>query len=536
MRVFLLLLGGLLSQAPQVSSITGTVIGADTGSPLTDATVRVSPGGAETKTDSQGRYELHGLSPGNQTVSASVPIEGRARVLANRRQVSLTAGIALSGVDFRIPTFGQISGRVLDENKEPVPGVTVMLIAREYSHGALRYIYTRATVTDDQGGYTLGRIPAGRAWLLMAQSRAGRLPSIADAPADPKLRRKVASDTWYPNSRDAAGAQQLTLRFGEHREAVDFQLIRVPSFCVEGKIERDGSALPMSFILADASPSGGEVGGSSMFTNPPNGLAAADGRFRICELPRGNYVLSANPATNSPAFFGSVPFTITDHDVKGLKLTPGPRVSMAGEVVFEGPEPEKPVEGKLSLSLLPLTRPPYASESGLHVQADIPRSFSFDGLFINEYGFDSVALPGSLYIKSMTYGTQSILYKPLRVGSAMGDAGIRIVMGTDGGQISAKVTDKNGNAIGDSWVHILPDQVVSEAMLAAVFVSGQTDQNGAWTSKSLAPGKYYVLATTGPVDKSPEDINRLWQARVRAQEVTVTKSPAVAVKIIILPE
>ena len=41
--------------------------------------------------------------------------------------------------DFALPLRGTISGRVLDENDEPVPGIEVALIAREYGAGAIRY-------------------------------------------------------------------------------------------------------------------------------------------------------------------------------------------------------------------------------------------------------------------------------------------------------------------------------------------------------------------------------------------------------------
>jgi hypothetical protein len=534
------LLAGTL--AAQDSSITGAVLDAGTGSPLADATVTLPINGPprrriQSKTDSQGRYELRGVPEGTQTVTAMISLEGRPFGPSHSRHVSVAGGQALTNIDFRIPTTGQLSGRVLDENKEPVPGISVILIAREYSRGALRFVYSNAGRTNDLGEYTVGGVRAGRAYLLMAQQRRFRLPAVADTPANPKMRRKVAAATYYPNSPDAAGAQPLTLRFGEQRDAVDIQLTRVPSYCVEGTLEANGRPAPLAFSIADASPTSGASGDGAMFMNPPNGVAGDDGKFRICELPRGNYVITASQNNNAPTFFGSMPFTIAGDDVRDLKVVPRPRMTIAGEVMFDGPAPEKPVEGKLNLNLAPMTRAPYGSESGaLSAKVDIPGQFSFEGLFIDEYGFRPNAVPGNLYFKSMTYGTQSILYEPLRVGSQMGDAGIRVVMGTDGGQIGAKVTDKNGNPVGDSWVHVLPDQVVSEAMLAAAFVSGQTDQNGAWTSKSLAPGKYYVLATTGPVDKSPEDINRLWQARIRAQEVTVTKGGSASVGLSISPE
>lgn len=50
-------------------------------------------------------------------------------------------------------------------------------------------------------------------------------------------------------------------------------------------------------------------------------------------------------------------------------------------------------------------------------------------------------------------------------------------------------------------------------------ILGQTDQNGAWTSDRLAPGKYYALARRTAPDKSPESIADLWRNRHRAKEL-----------------
>jgi hypothetical protein len=68
---------------------------------------------------------------------------------------------------------------------------------------------------------------------------------------------------------------------------------------------------------------------------------------------------------------------------------------------------------------------------------------------------------------------------------------------------------------------MVPATASSEALVAAMYVSGQTDQTGTWKSGALAPGKYYVLATeTGP-DKTPETIAKLMAARSRVDPVEV---------------
>ena len=73
----------------------------------------------------------------------------------------------------------------------------------------------------------------------------------------------------------------------------------------------------------------------------------------------------------------------------------------------------------------------------------------------------------------------------------------------------------------DCTVVILPATAPSEATLAVAMKTGKTNQSGAWTSPTLAPGKYYALATRQPIDRSPETIGKLWKARNRGEEVDV---------------
>jgi hypothetical protein len=65
----------------------------------------------------------------------------------------------------------------------------------------------------------------------------------------------------------------------------------------------------------------------------------------------------------------------------------------------------------------------------------------------------------------------------------------------------------------------MPADASNEAILAAAMRFGKTDQNGSWQSGTVAPGKYYAIATTDTIDRSPEAIGRLWKARTSAMEV-----------------
>ena len=78
---------------------------------------------------------------------------------------------------------------------------------------------------------------------------------------------------------------------------------------------------------------------------------------------------------------------------------------------------------------------------------------------------------------------------------------------------------------------IVPGMAATESVLADAMVSGQADQAGSLPSRSLAPGKYTVLATNDPIDQTPECIATIWRARNRGEEVDIGPNTTVTVTL-----
>ena len=93
---------------------------------------------------------------------------------------------------------GVIKGKVLDENKEPLPGMMVFLVSKEYFLGSVGHFIRGVARTNDRGEYTLPMVDAGHPFLLMAQTNELKLPARSEAPLNPKLRRPVPMRTCIP--------------------------------------------------------------------------------------------------------------------------------------------------------------------------------------------------------------------------------------------------------------------------------------------------------------------------------------------------
>jgi len=506
-------------QPSATATVSGTVRDAGTGEPIPDAGIFATnpparPVAAEV--DSEGRYTLRGLTPGQIRITAQARLQF-GPPLSTTKVITVSAGQELTSIDFQLRPNAEISGKVIDQNSEPVPGIGVFLVAREYSYGTLRYVYAGGARTDDLGQYLLGNVGTGRAYLLVAQNRPEQLPALSPEPPNPHLRKPAFLPTYYPGTPSPEGGQLLTLRSGERRENMDIQVQRSASYCLQGEVNA-GGADGVRFSIEESWPASGANGSGSMFVSAPGGVTGPDRKIRICGLHSGEYRLTVHSEMRAPDFFGTAMVVIADKDENQIVVVASPRIAVPGQVDWDGAPPEPPVTSNLLIDVRPIARALFSVELD-SPRSPIPGKFSFEGLFMDDYAAEIRNVPAGAYLKDVTYGDRSVLYEPLRPGTATGEAALRVILARDGGKISTKVADKDGNPVADANVVILPESAASEAVLAAQMVSGQADQNGAWSSSQLAPGKYYVLATQAPVLKSPEIVNKLWLARSKAKEV-----------------
>jgi hypothetical protein len=408
----------------------------------------------------------------------------------------------------------------------------MVLIGRQYVAGTLHYYRRNQGRTNDKGEYRIEHVLPGEAYLVLARRQNTKLDPISDAPAEPELRRSAEIPTYYPGSPSREGGQLIVLRPGEHREGIDILMLRAPSFCIEGQLTRAGQPAELRFWIRPKEMSFG-IGMTGGITGlPQGGTTGPGGKVRICDLAPGEYELTASSLDlNFPEFYGSMPVLIADRDARGVTVSAVPRVVLSGEAVWVGQPPEKELDARFVFGIRPMHR---SFGGGGAATGSVPGKFLVrssseraDVLF-DDYWVQPRPLSGSLYIKNITYANTSVVLSPLRLGSAMAGTELRVLVGHDGGFIQARVADKEGQTAADANVVIMPENARSELELAAVRIVGQTDQNGTYSSNALAPGKYYILATTSAVANwSPESMAKLWRARTKAKEIDLAPNATV---------
>jgi hypothetical protein len=138
------------ANAPLPGARTGLVVGevvdAVSGNPIPEAVVQISMPGyfnnptapsMRVITDDDGRYFFADLPPGKYYLSATkagfiVGAFGQRRPFGETQNLALAEGERRTDVKLQIWKYGAIAGTVVDEAGEPVVGVTVQALSRDF--------------------------------------------------------------------------------------------------------------------------------------------------------------------------------------------------------------------------------------------------------------------------------------------------------------------------------------------------------------------------------------------------------------------
>ena len=545
---------------PSTQTPRGTLVGKvqleGSGQPLEDVQIQVTPPQGQTLntfTNPDGVYQLrNALPPGRYRVRAARR-DNRGTLGAPLQKYVMVTANSETTADFTMPPLAEMSGRILDANKEPVPNVRVTLIHVMYGAGERVYIDTHmSTSANDVGEYSISGIEPGHPFLIYVEAPQGGVqPASAGMPADPALRRPLRASTFYPSSLIPEAAQSVQLGKGEVRTGVNIEMIRTPSYCVEGAIPADPGFAPSSVTVDTNMPASGGYSDTLHFRPGKRFLIDPTGKIRVCGLAPGDYHMFVQPAnalpngvvpsTGAREFYGAARFTITDRDLPPIAIEEQPVVDVPVEVAWDGPAPAESPGQSFNFAFGPAGG---SATNGRSVTSKLPGTAVMEKLRKDVFVFFVRNVPNGAYVKDITYGGQPIP-RPFIPGSAPGEKpGIKVTLARDGGSVTARVEDKDGPVPGYP-VLLIPETVASPADISNSVATCFTEADGAcrrWNiGQSLAasvtqvfpPGKYYMIATQLSFSPPADEIDKLWRSLSKATEVNL--APGSMVETVVAP-
>jgi uncharacterized protein (DUF2141 family) len=508
-----LLLAGFVSACtlaaqpnPGAGSIEGHVFNSLTSAPVRKATVTLTTPQIRlvAETDADARFQFTGLPPGTYKISASH--SGFLNRPA-RRPVRLGQDDHITDAEIRLPPQGVITGRVLDEDGDPVGGARVMLIKQVYRDGRKQWDRLNAiTLANDAVEYRFPNLTPGR-YLVEAETQRPMVDNRygdRDLPDKPKM---VYVPAYYPNAPSQQAALPVEVGVGAEVRGIDVHLFKLalpPLFHVSGKVT--GMPPDSQVIIAvNLVPAGGAAFGGSTLARPP------DYAFDLSLRP-GQYTIFAHVYSGGPEAFATGTVTVA-RNVTNLVVTMSPPPDVTGRISLAESRSHVNLQGvRVTLGC------PGPLGSSADVRSDTAGKLVFPKPISPGHcaiAVDVRSIPDGCFVQEVKLGGQDVSTNDLEI---LTSTQLEIVLSNKAGKVTGSVLDGDGKPFPNSSVTLIPQDGNSRPVRQSV------DDDGAFKFTALRPGKYKLFAWEEVDDGVWQDPEFQKQYENRATEITVGPS------------
>jgi hypothetical protein len=479
-----------------------------------------------------GRYVASNLDPGVYRIIASAPglIQEFDFNAPPSSQPLYRPG---DSVTLRLTRGGVITGRVADADGNAIVGARVTAVrvrdtaGRPAQDNAFDSFRPRERRTDDRGVYRLYGLTPG-SYIVLAggkpQFNFSARPNAYDTDAP----------TYYPSTtRD--GAVELQVQTGQELTDIDIRYRGDKGHSVGGTIVGATPAATGQFVGGASATLVHTATGSlesTIFVQGESGARA----FSFDGIADGEYDLFASSFQQNEGGMSSPPVhvSVRGADVTGLRLALAPLGSLSGRVGFEplkAADAAKPECQRQQRALVPqetlvfLRRdggvdPAQARNfilsTGTEATPDAKGDFTLRNLRDGRYRLGARALDENLFLRSLSLPAPAppaaTTARPapasdpargftLKPGERLAGALVQISAGA--ASLRGRVAAGEGEQLPDNLrVYLVPaERERAEDVLRYAEVDVQPD--GAFTFKSLAPGRYLLVARPAPPEPDP---------------------------------
>ncbi|HLY20780.1 MAG TPA: carboxypeptidase regulatory-like domain-containing protein [Bryobacteraceae bacterium] len=458
---------------PEKGLLAGKVLNSATGEPVRKARVALFElsGKPQSKrrqwddggglTDAAGRFEFTGLAPGKYRLVAAR--EGFATPDQHSGlDIVLAADQEKRDAVLRLDPLGVITGRILDEDGDPIRQIEVQMMSYQYT-AAGRQLSARASATsDDRGEYRLYDVKPGKYYL-----KAGTMGMMNGS-------RDAYAASYYPGTPDAAAASAIEVSPGQVLQGIDVTLHATRLAVIRGRVINPGSEMSVGLTMVQ------EGGGSGTVTTS---IDDAKGKFELRGVSPGSYTVIAHGAIAGQPCSAHLPVQVGGADLEGIELRLLPPMDVSGQLRVEGKTAAKTPrlhvilegEGRRAQS-----RPGEGREDG---------PFVFQGLEPGLYQV-SVNAPPDLYLKVVRWSDRDITQTGLDLTQGAAGGELVVVMSANGGQIAGVVEGEQSALPPGAVVALVPDAAHKKTATKLEPVG----RDGHFRIQAIAPGTYKLFA------------------------------------------
>ena len=467
-------------------SVEGTVVSATTGEPLKKSRVLLGPVGQSngvpfgTTTDAGGHFVIDGIDPGRYNLLAirngylrqAYSANGNAR---QSTELTLGKGQKLKELVLKLTPQGAISGRILDEDGEPLPNILVSLAKLQYRRGKRSVIGVQGRPTNDLGEYRVYGLSPGK-YVISAKPR--EEPTLGSAQVVQAAEETVVT-TSYPSATSLHGASLIYVTAGAQISGINVTLSRERTVWVKGRVIAGAMAISQDTRVLLQPRSFGMHSSESDID--------AKGGFVLRGVPPGAYTLLSY-SYDSKSCTTPLPLEVGASNIEGIELTLQPPVGIHGRLVIEA-------NGDLKGTVVNLAFQPRMSGSpfaGGNAQVKDDLSFNMPNVCLETYDLNVFPLPENFYLRAIRIGQEDVTDTGIDLTQGVPPGELTVVLNPNGGQIEGSVKNvKDEPAIGTT-VTLIPDE--KHRSVTWLPNAANTDQNGRFILKGVRPGEYKIYA------------------------------------------
>lgn len=553
------------------ATLSGVVTVADSGQPARKVRVTLSGGemrGRTAMTDDTGKFAFIALPAGRYSLSASKP--GHVPVSYGQRrpgpgrpgtQIQLADGQKLQ-VNLQIPRGGVITGTVLDENGEAIPGTQVRALRYALQNGARVLQQGGAGSTDDRGIYRIYGLQPGEYILAatprntaaadeermrvelaamesrlaaIAQSGRGgagsfspeemaRVRAVASELAQPDERSAGYAPVYYPGTTMPGSAGTVAVGVSEEKSGVDFQLQLVPIARVEGVIVTSNGPMPQNVQITLVSTSHEVPGVGNNSTR-----ADGNGRFRFSNVGPGQYMLIARgqigggrggrgemPAPVAPAaaeqaarravaqvepirLWAMTDVAVDGRDLQNLVLTLQTGMTVSGRIAFEGTSTIPADLSRLRVNVSPVNLRGAAGEFASNVAGRVDATGRFTVSGVVPGRYRVTASGAQGWrMSSSVVSGQDTLDFPIEVKPQQNVSGVVITLTDKEAELTGAIVDEKGQPAPDYTIILYAAEREFWTPGSRRIFSQRPGTDGQFTFRNMPPGDYRVAPVLDP--------------------------------------
>jgi hypothetical protein len=535
--MFPVLVCALLAAEPK-GRVEGQVLHALTGEPVAKAVVTLqtdSPTqwGSARLTDASGRYIFEDIPLGHYGIHASksgflASFQGSRSGRAQIRPFEVKAADDARSIQIWLHPSAMLSGRVVDEDSEPMDSVEVCAWRQMSTQGRVIWITTQVALTNAAGEFSIGDLSPGTHYLSaqFQPHRKGR----SDFPLRIGTHDLSYQRTFFPGVDRVSDAQPIAIKAGQNQSGLLLSMRRKPVFQIQGRFANpDG--LNAEFLwgaLRPALPVDAPLQSLQRFT-----IDRKSGGFKFFDVSPGEYDLligAGIKGRNKVTGFARI--SVGGSSIEDLVVPAAALGTVSGKVVFEESNTASAHAARSSgaiqfRSAHSLEGPHASGQERTHDDR-----FRFEDFLQGRYHFGVAYHPISYYVKR-------ILMNGVEQQSNMLDippgaqVELEFLLSAKVAQIKGLVESEAPTGGPQAVVIIEPSAV--KALSDPPFHHLDAGVDGRFETPKIPPGEYIVYAFEEVDSSRSTDPAFLKRFRDRATKVTLSEEETKSVTLRAIP-